>query len=110
MSNMKQLQGLVDKKWELDLATSRARDITKQIKYEDTPMNIVLEIRSLADDVGIIEEDQKDHLIRDVYEAESKLESAIYKLEEIFEDALSDVRYQIEKLEEDYDNENQSQY
>ena len=94
---LKQIQ---DREWELDLATSRARDITKQIKYDATPINIISEIRILAEDVGIPEEDQK-YLINDVYKAQSRLESAVYSLEEMFEDAWSNVRYEIEELEEE---------
>ena len=94
---LKQIQ---DREWELDLATSRARDITKQIKYDDTPINIISEIRILAEDVGIPEEDQK-YLINDVYKAQSRLESAVYSLEEMFEDVWSNVRYEIEELEEE---------
>ena len=37
-----------------------------------------------------------------VFQAKNKLESAIYQLEEVFEDAIRDVSNKIDELEEDY--------
>ena len=99
---LKQLQDL---ERQLESALDSARDITRQIKYNDVPSDIVSEIENLADELDIT---YHSFQINDVWSAINNLESAIYNLEEIFEDALSDVRYKIEELEEDYDNENKS--
>ena len=99
---LKQLQDL---ERQLESALDSARDITRQIKYNDIPSDIIVDIESLANELDIT---YHSYQINDVWSALTNLESAIYSLEEIFEDALSDVRYKIEELEEDYDNENKS--
>mgnify|MGYP003637303949 CR=1 FL=1 len=99
---LKQLQDL---ERQLESALDSARDITRQIKYNDIPSDIIVDIESLANELDIT---YHSYQINDVWSALTNLESAVYNLEEIFEDALSDVRYKIEELEEDYDNENKS--
>ena len=102
MSDIKQLQDL---EWQLDSALDSVRDITKQIKYNDVPSDIIYEIENLADELDIT---YHSYQINDVWSALTNLESAIYSLEEIFEDALSDVRYKIEELEEEEEYKNES--
>ena len=87
------VQQEVDK---LELALSSARDITKGIKYEDTTMNIVSQMSRLAEDNGI---EMDEYNINQVYQAKNKLESAIYQLEEDFEDAIRDISNKIDELE-----------
>ena len=99
---LKQLQDL---EWQLDSALDSVRDITKQIKYNDVPSDIIYEIENLADELDIT---YHSYQINDVWSALTNLESAIYSLEEIFEDALSDVRYKIEELEEEEEYKNES--
>jgi hypothetical protein len=92
---LKQLQDL---ERQLESALDSARDITRQIKYNDIPSDIIVDIESLANELDI---PYYSWNINDVWSAITNLESAIYSLEEIFEDALSDVRYKIEELEEE---------
>ena len=87
------VQQEVDK---LELALSSARDITKGIKYEDTTMNIVSQMSRLAEDNGI---EMDEYNINQVYQAKNKLESAIYQLEEDFEEAIRDISNKIDELE-----------
>tara|TARA_R110002167_G_scaffold350418_1_gene562645 strand:- start:66 stop:374 length:309 start_codon:yes stop_codon:yes gene_type:complete len=102
MSDIKQLQDL---ERQLESALDSVRYTTKQIKYNDVPSDIIYEIENLADELDIT---YHSYQINDVWSALTNLESAIYSLEEIFEDALSDVRYKIEELEEEEEYKNES--
>lgn len=95
-----ELQQLEAKRDEMESALGRAREITKQIKYADTHMQIVTAMGSLADDLGI-PESELDYYSRQVFEAKNKLESAIYEMEEIFEDPLRDLNNKIDEIEYD---------
>jgi len=82
----------------LEIALSSARDITKGIKYEDTTMNIVSQMSTLAEESGI-DPNELDYYERQVFEAKNRLESTIYELEEVFEDKLRDARNKLDELE-----------
>lgn len=99
-AEIQRLQPIADK---LEYAKSEARDITKQIKYADTHMTVIRELNSLADKIGI-EEKELDYYERQVFDANSKLESAIYEMEEVFEEKYKEVAYKIEELEMDLDD------
>ena len=90
------VDALEDKKYELEGALSRAREITRDIKYVDTHVEIVSKLGTLAEDVGLELDDYNE---RQVYAAKNKLESAIYELEEVFEDAIRDISNKIDELE-----------
>ena len=94
--NQKVIDKLEDKKSDLELALSSARDITKNIKYVDTHVEIVSQLGTLAEENGL-ELDSYDE--NSVFQAKNKLESAIYQLEEVFEDAIRDVSNKIDELE-----------
>lgn len=90
------VEALEDKKFKLESALSSAREITRDIKYVDTHVDIVSRLGTLAEDVGIeIDEYQE----RQVFAAKNKLESEIYQLEEVFEDAIRDISNKIDELE-----------
>jgi hypothetical protein len=73
-----------------------ARETTRDIKYVDTHVEIVSKLGSIAENVGIeIDEYQE----RQVFAAKNKLESEIYQLEEVFEDAIRDLQNKIDELE-----------
>ena len=99
-AEIQRLQPIADK---LEYAKSEARDITKQIKYADTHMTVIRELNSLADKIGI-EEKELDYYERQVFDASSKLESAIYEMEEVFEEKYKEVAYKIEELEMNLDD------
>ena len=99
-AEIQRLQPIADK---LEFAQSEARDITKAIKYEQTTTDILVQLSGLADKLGI-DEKELDYYERQVYEAKSKLESAIYEMEEVFEDKYRDVANKIEELEMDLED------
>ena len=87
---------LENKKSDLEIALSSAREITKTIKYVDTHVEIVSKLSGIAEDVGL-ELDKYDE--SKVLELKNALESAIYQLEEPFEDAIRDIQNQIDELD-----------
>ena len=99
-AELQRLQPIADK---LEFAQSEARDITKAIKYEQTTTDILVQLSGLADKLGI-DEKELDYYERQVYDAKSKLESAIYEMEEVFEDKYRDVANKIEELEMDLED------
>jgi hypothetical protein len=76
----------------------RAREITRQIKYDSVSMTIVSEITELAKSLGL--EAGIKYQVSGVMEAERALEAAVYELEETFEDHVKDIRWKIEDLED----------
>lgn len=83
----------------LESAMVKARNITKAIKYDGTVSDILVSIRQLAENAGI---DARDltYAEDEVFDAKKQLESAIYGLDEIFEDAIQNLQYQIQDAEE----------
>tara|TARA_B100000902_G_scaffold339770_1_gene342185 strand:+ start:9106 stop:10617 length:1512 start_codon:yes stop_codon:yes gene_type:complete len=99
-AEIKRLQPIADK---LEFGQGKARDITKAIKYENTTSEIMVGLSGLADELGI-DEKELDYYERQVYDAKNKLESAVYEMEEVFEDKYKEVAYKIEELEMDLDD------
>ena len=99
-AEIERLQPTADK---LEFAKSEARDITKAIKYENTTSEIMIGLSGLADKLGI-DEKELDYYERRVREAKMQLESAIYEMEELFEDKYRDVANKIEELEMDLED------
>ena len=83
----------------LESAMVKARNITKAIKYDGTVSDILVSIRQLAENAGI---DARDltYAENEVFDAKKQLESAIYGLDEIFQDAIQNLQYQIQDAEE----------
>ena len=85
-------------------------DITKNIKYlqqDELVMEIYSKMQSMAQAIGLSEK-ELDYVEDDVREAFNNLESAVYKMEEPFEDYVRDLQYKVEELELDegmYDQE-----
>jgi hypothetical protein len=73
-----------------------ARETTRDIKYVDTHVEIVSKLGGIAEDVGIQLDEYQE---RKVYEAKNTLESEVYQLEEVFEDAIRDIQNKIDELE-----------
>ena len=99
-AEIERLQPIADK---LEFAQSEARDITKAIKYENTTSEIMIGLSGLADKLGI-DEKELDYYERRVREAKMQLESAIYEMEELFDDKYRDVRNKIDELEMDLED------
>lgn len=91
-----------DTKLPMDEAYRQARQITKQIKYDQTVSEIITSIQMLAEKAGIPEKELQ-YAEDEVYEAARALESAVYGLDEVFKEALERQRYDDEELEEDSD-------
>ena len=81
---------------DLERALMQARKITKGIAYDNTVNEIMVEIEELIKTYNLDMDDFNYHNSR-VYEAKHELESAIYGLDEIFEDALRDAQYSDEE-------------
>ena len=99
-AEIQRLQPIADK---LEFGKDEARDITKAIKYENTTMEIMIGLGGLADKLGI-DERELDYYESRVREAKNQLESAIYEMEELFEDKYRDVANKIEELEMDLED------
>lgn len=99
-AEIQRLQPIADK---LEFGQDKARDITKAIKYENTTSEIMVGLSGLAEELGI-DEKELDYYESKVYDAKSRLESAIYEMEEVFEDKYKEVAYKIEELEMDLDD------
>jgi hypothetical protein len=93
-------EGSLNELVDLESAYRRATEITKQIKYDDTVTQIIVQIQMLAEKSGIPEENLR-YEIDQVYEAKSQLESAIYGLDEVFQDAMRQQQYDQENNEVD---------
>ena len=81
---------------DLERALMQSRKITKGIAYDNTVNEIMVEIENLVKAYALDMDDFNYHNSR-VYEAKHELESAIYGLDEIFEDALRDAQYSDEE-------------
>lgn len=99
-AEIKRLEPIADK---LEFAQQEARDITKAIKYENTTSEIMIGLGGLADKLGI-DERELDYYESRVREAKMQLESAIYEMEELFDDKYRDVRNKIDELEMDLED------
>jgi len=86
------------------------QDITKNIKYlqqNELVMEIYSKMQSMAQAIGLPEK-ELDYVEKAVREAFNNLESAVYEMEEPFEDYVRDLQYKVEELELDegmYDQE-----
>lgn len=87
---------LEQKLYQLESALGMARDTTRNIKYVDTHIEILSKLGGIAEEVGL-QLDKYDS--SKVLELKNELESAIYQLEEPFEDAIRDVQNQIDDLD-----------
>lgn len=81
-------------------ALAQARTITKAIKYDDTAIEIINKIKLLAEKTSGISAPTLELAIDDVFEADRNLKSAVYRLEEAFEDAASSANNADEDLNE----------
>lgn len=79
----------------LESAMIKARNLTKSIKYDGTVTDILVGIRQLAENAGIDARDL-EYAENEVFDAKKQLESAVYGLDEIFEDAIQSLQYQLD--------------
>ncbi len=83
-----------------EYALPEARRITKAIKYDDTVGEIITQIQMLAERTEGIDSKTLEYSIDGVLAAKNALESAVYGLEEAFEDAARDAQYKRDEVDE----------
>jgi len=79
----------------LEIGLQQAREVTKQIKYNDVPNQIILKIHRIAEELGISEE-EVDQYTREIYQATNHLESAVYELESVFTDRIRELQNRLD--------------
>jgi hypothetical protein len=89
-----------DRQGDLEVALNQARKITKGIKYDDTATDIIVQIQMLAEKFNI-DKDALETAIDEVYTAKNQLESAVYGLDEVFEEALQQSRWDDDEISEE---------
>ncbi len=98
-AKLEQLEKSLD---EMESALGRAREATKQIKYDNTVSEITVALMGIADDVGI-DEKELDYYAGQVREASNNLESKVYEMEEVFEDRVRDLKNAVDDLQMEID-------
>jgi hypothetical protein len=96
--NQNVINKLEDNLYKLESALDSARNITKNIKYADMHVEIVSKLSGLAEEHGLELDEYQE---RQVYQAKLKLESEIFELEEVFKDAIRNIKNKIDELEEE---------
>jgi hypothetical protein len=86
-----------------EYALSKAKQVTREIKYDDTASSIITRIRALAQSGIALDEADLKYAEDDVFNAIRALESAVYGLDVIFEDAVRNTQNKIDDLESEID-------
>lgn len=84
-------------------AVNRVREITKEIKYDDVALDIIVRVQGVIDDSMGISEHDFEILQNDVHQAINNLESAVYKLDEVFVDKHKQLEWKIDDLQSELD-------
>ena len=78
----------------------QARSITKEAKYLCYPVtDITVKLSSLADEHGLVKE--MEYALDEVREAQRKLESAFYRCEEVFADAIRELESELCEIKDE---------
>jgi len=92
-------EALLDK---AESAFVQVRATTKDIKYDDTAIEILSKVGSIVDDLDVKEvKDEIEYLERALFDAKNNLESAVYELEAPFEDLIRTLKNKIDDEESD---------
>jgi hypothetical protein len=86
--------------YELEAGLREAQTATRAIKYEPPSMSILVEMRTLVEKYKLNVKDF-EYLANDVHEAQNHLESTIFKLTDVFKEAVRDVQYKIDDMQND---------
>ena len=79
-----------------ELAFDQVRATTKNIKYDDTAIDIITAVGSIVDELNNEELKQEvEYLENAVFKAKNDLESAVYGLEEPFEDLIRTLQFNL---------------
>ena len=90
---------LSEEKEKVEVAVSRARHITKSIKYEIPSHGIIVKLKALAEQVNM-DPREFQYYENQVLEAQSALESAVFSMDDAFVELYRKINDQIEELEE----------
>ena len=105
ISKMKEkLESLENAKFDLEFLVNSVNDKTREIKYDNTPMDIYLHVEALAEKNGIDVSYEVDAIRQKV----NDLESAIYELVAPFEDKKRDIENEHDELEMEISDEEYS--
>ena len=92
-------EALLDK---AESAYVQVRATTKNIKYDDTAIEILSKVGTIVDDLDVEEvKDEIEYLERALFDAKNNLESAVYELEAPFEDLIRTLKNKIDDEEAD---------
>ena len=91
---------LSQEKEQLEAAVHKAREITRNIKYERASHDIIVQLRAVAEQVKINPREFQ-YYENAVMEAQSALESAVFELDDVFVDLYKTISSQLEELESD---------
>ena len=94
------LENLEAKRDWIELTVRKVQDKTRDIKYNEIPSDIYLEVQRLAENTGIDQKELEDK-IEEIRDCVNSLESEIYGLVEPFEDRKRDLDNEIYELEEE---------
>ena len=84
---------------DLQSAWNESRGITHDAKYLDYPVNeIQLKLSNLAEKVGL--EEEMEYYLDEVSEANNKLQSAFFRCDEVFQEAISTKELEEEVLDD----------
>jgi hypothetical protein len=87
----------------VDYAYAKAKEITREIKYDDTASSIISRIRQLAEaDIGV-DSQELQYAEQEVFNAIRALESAVYGLDDVFKEAVRSTQGKIDDLEGEID-------
>jgi DNA repair ATPase RecN len=89
---------LSQEKEQLESAVNKAREITKNIKYERASYDIIVQLREVAEQVKINPREFQ-YYENAVMQAQSALESAVFELDDVFVDLYKNISNQLEELE-----------
>lgn len=101
-SSGNELEDLQQQLNKLILSYRQAQKITARIKNDEVLMSILTEIEQLAID-NDIDVDSYNTVRSDIMEKARELESVVYGLDELFKDAIDNVKNRIEQIELDRD-------
>ena len=86
----------------VESAKDQVRATTKNIKYDDTAIEIITAVGSIVDELNNEElKSEVEYLENAVFQAKNELESAVYGLEEPFDDLIRTLQNKID--DEEYD-------
>lgn len=98
----KKIEELENRISNLEMVRKQVRQITQEIKYDDTVNGIVARVTLLAEKMGL-DKRSFDYNVTKVFESQSYLESAVFNLVEEFTQSIDDLEMQVENLRDQLD-------